>query len=99
MAQKILRSETMRVISRIDTKSFTKFYGSFGLLIGIVTGVFNWIAYQTGGIIVPDGTNMFVLFVLNVVIYTLVVYLGALIFALFYNKMAKSGHGIKVELR
>jgi len=98
MAEK-MRSETLRVISRIDTKSFTILYGSFGFVIGLITGILNWIAYGTGSIAFPEGTNMFALFILNVVIYALVVYLGALIFALFYNKMASKGRGIKVELR
>ena len=96
MAQKAYE---LRIISRIDTKSFTKLYGSFGLLIGLITGILNWIAYARGILLVPAGTNLFVLFLLNVVIYTLIVYLGALVFVLFYNRMANSGHGIKVELK
>jgi len=64
----------LKTIHKIDIWSFSKLYGLFGLLMGIITGI------------------------LNVAGYTILLFLGALIFSIFYNAYAKNGRGIKVEL-
>ncbi len=94
-----VQKHEMRIISRIDVVSFTKLYGCFGFLIGLITGILNYVAFQSGTLAAAEGTNFFVLFLLNVLVYTVLIYLGALLFVLFYNKMAKAGKGIKVELK
>jgi len=80
----------------------TAFIVSFAAVIAALHFVLSFLFGQDPGLLLHHGAGQFTfyaLFILNVVIYALVVYLGALIFALFYNKMASKGRGIKVELR
>ncbi|HLD12936.1 MAG TPA: hypothetical protein VJB87_05085 [Candidatus Nanoarchaeia archaeon] len=88
----------LKTIHKIDIWSFSKLYGLFGLLMGIITGILNVLATKAGATPLPEDANLLVLFILNVAGYTILLFLGALIFSIFYNAYAKNGRGIKVEL-
>ncbi|MDO8628282.1 MAG: hypothetical protein Q7R56_00840 [Nanoarchaeota archaeon] len=90
--------KNLKTITKIDTWSFSKMYGAFGILMGAITGILNVITVKAGGTSLPTDTNLIALFFINLVTYTLILFFGAAIFSLFYNMYAKKGRGIKVEL-
>jgi len=89
----------MKTIKRIDTKSTVKVYAYFGLLLGIIIAVVNGIAGSYGLVEVPQGVNVFSLGLITILMYVITLAVGAWLFVIFYNCLAKKGKGIKIELK
>ena len=87
-----------KTINHLDFRSFSAFYGYLGVLIGIITGILDSISVRLGYVTLPAEVNIWWFFTLRVITYVIFLYLGSIIFVLFYNWMAAKGKGIKIGL-
>ncbi|MDO8556274.1 MAG: hypothetical protein Q7R96_03810 [Nanoarchaeota archaeon] len=91
-------NKNQKTISQLDFRSFTSFYGYLGILIGIITGILDTLSVKFGIVTLPAEVNIWWFFILHIITYVIFLYLGSLVFVLFYNWMAAKGKGIKINL-
>ena len=90
--------KNQHTLNHLDFKTFTRFYGYLGLLVGIITGILDVLSVRIGLVVLPTAMNLWIFFLLHLVMYVVLLYLGSVIFVLFYNWMAAKGKGIKLTL-
>lgn len=89
----------MKALKHIDVKSFGRLYFTFGLVIGVITAILNLVTLKMTGSEIPFGSSLIVFIVMNILVYAVIVYIGAMLFVWVYNSMGKKGKGIKIEIK